>query len=475
MSGAFVSLRVTIPPAIQGAVASALGSFRIEESLRQMSAILLERLDSQPLKLLHGVSALLCAVAFAIDLLEISISTALSAVFSAPPHALSGSSLAWLLASVYIGAVVGAPLIGRIADRRGLQRTLTATLLFLGVASLLAAARPDPLWFGAFRLLSGIALGAYPPLMIAYLTAIAPVAYRGLMIFYVCGLAYLAPPLGVFLVRWLTPVRPLGIEGWRWPFILGGGAALIVGAAFAFLPECARCLLRMGRTEAAEQICRAYERSPRLALPAWIGSRASADRQAGPVAVGRPHALLIFIFLLYALQPWASIAFPLLTGPMLLKRGHSLSDTLLYIAIGTLGPVLATFFTGTFVDRIERRLALVLSYVFMLLATGMFFYSDQPVLLGAAVVAFSIGVAISMPVMTIYGAELFPTATRASATTIAWSGNRLSAVLVPLALFPLFHNHGAGAVGLEVTAALMVIIALVIFFGPRGAAGNAVL
>lgn len=437
-------------------------------------SVILERLDSQPLKLLHGVAALLCAVAFAIDLMEISISNALSAVFSAPPHALTTQGLSWLLASVYLGAVIGAPLVGRLADRQGLQRTLAGTLLLLGLASILAAARADPLWFGSFRLLSGVALGAFPPLMIAYLTAIAPASHRGLTLFSVCGFAYLAPPLGVFLIRSLTPLKPLGIEGWRWPFLLGGVAALLVGMAFVYLPESVRWLLRVQRTQDAERVCAAFERSRGLTVPAWMGSRKNAPGKGREGGAQPSRATFAFVFALYALQPWALNAFPLLTGPMLLKRGHSLSDALLYVAIATLGPVVATLISGLVIDRIERRVALVLCYVFMLLGLGVFFYSDSSVLVAGSVVAFSIGVAITMPVMTLYGAELFPNATRASATSWAWAGNRLAAVLVPLAMFPLFQELGSMAVGIEVAITLIAIIALVVFVGPPGAAGDVV-
>ena len=198
-----------------------------------MMSTTLERLDSLPLTVLHAFAALLCAVGFGIDLMEISVGNALSAVFSAPPYALSPRPLAWLLSSVYVGAVIGAPLLGWAADRSGLRRTLMVTLLWLGVTSSLAAAGSSPQWLTVFRFLSGVALGAYPPLMIAYLTAIAPPRYRGVVIFWVCGAAYLAPPVAIFLIRWLTPVQPFGIEGWRWPFALAGAGALVVGVAFS--------------------------------------------------------------------------------------------------------------------------------------------------------------------------------------------------------------------------------------------------
>jgi len=444
------------------------------------STSMVERLDSSPLKFVHGLAALLCALGFGIDLLEITVTNALSAVFSAPPHSLSATVLSWLLASVYIGAVIGAPLVGRVADRRGLRSALCGCLLWLGCTSLLAFTRSRPWEFGVFRFLSGIALGAYPPLMIAYLTAIAPAAYRGLMIFWVCSLAYLAPPFGIFIVSWLTPLHPFDIAGWRWPFAFGGLAALIASFGFMWLPESPRWLLMLGRTEAAEQICLSIERSRRLLLPILLSPRsrlhppASTARRDLPPGGEKIKGRLMFVVGLYFLQPWAMVAFPLLTGPMLLKRGFRLTDALLYIAWATFGPAVSTFFAGPVIDRLDRRVSLVLTCGFMLLAVSAFFYSDQPLLLTGAILAFTTGVAVYTPLMTTYGAELFPISKRASLTTLAWAGNRLAAVLVPLSVLPLFVAYGPLAVGWEVSAALLATGLLIAVYGPRASAGEAI-
>jgi len=431
-----------------------------------MSSIL-ERLDSSSLKVVHGFAALLCAVGFAVDLLEISVTNALSAVFSAPPRTLSPPVLSWLLASVYIGAVIGAPFVGRIADRKGLKAALCGALLWLGTMSLLAATQPNPLGFGVFRFLSGIALGAYPPLMIAYLTAMAPAGYRGLTIFWVCSLAYLAPPLGILMISWLTPLHPFGIEGWRWPFAVGGLAALVVGGAFIRLPESPRWLLTRGHRQAAERICLAIERSPALTLPALLKPRET--KTEGPTVPmdsaaangSKVKKTLTFVMVLYFLQPWSMAAFPLLTGPMLLKRGYRLTDALLYIALATFGPALSTFIAGPLIDRLKRPVSLMLTCAVMLLAVGAFFCTNTPVLLTGAILVFATGVAVYTPLMTTYGAELIPIARRASLTTLAWAGNRLAAVLVPLSVLPLFVAHGASAVGWEVTFALLASVLLV--------------
>jgi putative MFS transporter len=443
---------------------------------------------------------LLCAVGFGIDLMEISVGNALSAVFSAPPYVLSPRPLAWLLSSVYVGAVIGAPLLGWMADRRGVRRTLMVTLLWLGLTSSVAAANASPQWLTVFRFLSGVALGAYPPLMIAYLTSIAPPRYRGLVIFWVCGAGYLAPPAAVFAIRWLTPIHPLGIEGWRWPFAMAGVAALAVGVVFSRIPESARWLLAMGRGEAAEGVCIRFEGS----RPLW--NRASRDvarvaRRVGDSAdVGTPRVgsgdpsttgsvdagnsigggarsvkrQFAFIAALYFSAPWAMVAFPLLTGPILLTRGYNLTDTLLYIGLATFGPAVSTFTVGLLVDRIERRVSLSLCCALMLLAVGIFFTLDGPVVLTISVVSFSIGVGIFTAVMTMYGAELFPTSSRARATSSAWAGNRIASGLMPFVMLPLLRQAGSLFVAAVISLVLIGTMALIALWGPRGAAARAV-
>ena len=416
-----------------------------------------------------------CAVGFGLDLLEMSINNALSAVFSAPPYALSPKVLSWLLASAYIGAVAGAPLAGRIADRKGLQRTLTFVFLWMGTMSLLAALRPNTVWFGFFRLLSGIALGACPPLLIAYLTGIAPRRSRGLLIFWVCGLAYLMPPIGVLLIRSLTPLHPWGIEGWRWPFLLAGAAAAFVGFVFIWLPESPGWLSVNGHAGRAHAVSERFRRSSVLGLPArWFEEKpvtaplpdAASEKPTGRTAY-RP--VLIYVICLSFLQPWISISFQLLTGPMLLKRGYNLNEVLFFVALATFGPTIGTLFSGFVVDRTDRRISLIVAGALMALALGVFFGFDQRPLVAAAVIAFAIGGAIYTPIMTMYTAELFPTTTRASAASFAWSANRVAAVAVPIVMLPLLANVGAWMVAL-VASVCLGLAAILASLGPRGAA-----
>ena len=102
----------------------------------------------------------------------------LSAIFSVPPKSAAPSQLSLLLASVYVGAIIGAPAMGWLADRYGRRTLLIAALFFLAAMSGFAALSADVPWLTVFRFLAGLALGGFPPLVIAYLTDVLPPRQR---------------------------------------------------------------------------------------------------------------------------------------------------------------------------------------------------------------------------------------------------------------------------------------------------------
>jgi MFS family permease len=140
-----------------------------------------------------------------------------------------------------------------------------------------------------------------------------------------------------------------------------------------------------------------------------------------------------FIAVIYFLQPWDSLGFNLLTGPFLLQRGYSLSNTLMVVGLATFGPSISTFITGLYIDRIERTTALALCGALSL----------------AAVVVYGIAQGLYVPVMVTYGSEILPTRARASATSGAWAMNRTGSVLVPLSVIPAFHWGGGTGGGID--------------------------
>ena len=98
-----------------------------------------ERLDRLPVTRLHAVAMLTCGVGMTIDTLEMAFGGVLGTVFSAQSPAVPPGELGLLLAAVFLGAVIGAPLLGWWADRQGRRIALVGLMLWIALASLGAA------------------------------------------------------------------------------------------------------------------------------------------------------------------------------------------------------------------------------------------------------------------------------------------------------------------------------------------------
>ena len=428
------------------------------------------RMDRLPVTALHCFVVAVCAFGLSFDTLEIALGSILAAVFSAPPHIAPARQLSVLLGAIYAGAVISAPLMGWWADRHGRRRALTVLLLWMAATSLAAAATRDLPGLAWMRALSGLALGAYPPVMIAYLTDLMPPLRRGLMIFIASAIATLGPPVAIFLVRWLTPIQPLGVEAWRWGFICGGIGAGSVGMLTLALPESPRWLQLKGRATEARAALAVFDRS-RTMLQVRVDPP-SEPHHDGAVALLEDGAAASKrswpkVAALYFLSPWSTVAFPLLSGAVLAQMGFKLPDTLLYIGLSTFGPTIGTALAATGVDRIDRRAALMACAAAMLGCGTAFVATDSALWLVVAATAFNLFLSLYIPVLSVYSAELFPTGVRASSLAGAWALNRLGAAVAPLFLLPLLRNAGAPSMFAVIAAALLVGM-LVVALAPKG-------
>jgi putative MFS transporter len=442
-----------------------------------------ERLDGLPLTRLHIAILALCTLGLAADIGEVALSNTFSAIFLAPPYTASRGEVSLLLAAVFAGGAVGAPVFGWWADRFGRRATLQTALAVLFVSSFAVASSANIFWMTMFRFVSGLALGAYPPLTAAYLADLLPPLRRGFLMMLCAALAFLGAPAMIFLIRWLTPLAPLAIEGWRWALIAGAGIAATTAGLFYLVPESPRWLAALGRTDEAERSYRRLEAAAGLAASPFAPMRPSAGPALDPVKIGRikigisaiaetPRHVrrVLLLGALYALGPWATIGFPLLSAAVMVQKGFRIGDSLLFAGVSMFGPTLGIGMGAFFVDSIERRLALMLAAAAMI-AIGLGFAADQAltplIVLG---IGFNLASAVYSAVLSLYGAELFPTKLRAFATSASWGVGRVVSALVPLVLLPLLGAQGVTAMFGLIAAALLISILLILLAGPPGLA-----
>jgi putative MFS transporter len=431
-----------------------------------------QRLDRLPVTGLHIAIFALCAFGLFADIAEVALSNAFSGIFLAAPYHVSRSELSLLLASVFAGGAVGAPAFGWLADRYGRQIALQSALALLALSSLAVAASRDIATMTGFRFISGLALGGYPPLTAAYLSDLLPPPRRGMMMMLCAALAFLGAPAVILLIRWLTPMEPLGIEGWRWALIFGSGCSVITAVLFFLVPESPRWLASVGRAAPADQACRRFEAFAGLVSPpAGEFPPVMALQPSGfrALAIDRPSLRrTAFLGALYILGPWATIGFPLLSAAVMVQKGFHVADSLLFAGLTMFGPTLGIAAVSSFIDRIPRRLALGLCAGTMVVTGLAFALLTALTPLIVAGVAFNLASAVYSAVLSLYAAEILPTHLRASATAGVWGLGRVVSALVPIALLPLLGGYGALAMFTVISAALLASLTLIAVAGPPG-------
>ncbi|SHM30852.1 MFS transporter [Rhizobacter sp. OV335] len=425
------------------------------------------RLDRLPLTWLHGWLVLVCTLAMTVTISEMSLSGALSAIFSSGANKASSGELSALLSSVYVGAVMGAPLFGRLADRIGRRGVLIGVLLWIAATSLAAGFTHDILQLTVCRGLSGLALGVLPPLVVSLLADVLPPKQRGVMTFWCIGLSTVGPFCTLMFLRAMATSTWHGGESWRLTFGVLALLCVLTAGAAALLPESPRFLAVRGRIAAAVQALGRFERA--RVLP-WQGTTRRAMAAVAGLQQERPKHL---VYALFALSPWATSSFPILSGAILTQRGFALNDALMVVSLSMVGPMAGNFVSSMSLDRIDRRHGLAACSVVLALSGATFVSSDVSWQVLTAATVFGMATSIYLSTLNLYAAELFPTEGRSRRLASAWALNRIGAAVAPLLLVPLLHDQGAEAMFAVVACTIVAALGLT-YLSPRGRQRQAV-
>src|SRR6516162_1894539 len=170
--------------------------------------------------------------------------------FIVVPWKLSFGQSAIILLSSGIGAILGAAVWGRLADRIGRRAVFIGTVLNFSIATGILALTPDQGWIflTIFRFFVGFGVGGLYCVDLPLVQEFVPASRRG----FIGGLVTAFIPIGVMigsvLGAFLTPVI-----GWRGLFACGLVPALLCLLIRAWVPESPRWLVRMGRPEEARR------------------------------------------------------------------------------------------------------------------------------------------------------------------------------------------------------------------------------
>lgn len=414
------------------------------------------RLDALPWSRWHWKVVLALGTAWVLDGLEVTIVGSLGGVLMRADTLALDATQVGASASLYVGgAVIGALLFGRLADRLGRKRLFLLTLaIYMGAT--VATALSTGFWsFAACRLVTGLGIGGEYAAINSAIDELIPARVRGRVSLAINGSFWIGAALGALASLVLLDERVLGPElGWRAGFALGALLALAILVVRRHVPESPRWLLAHGRAAEAEAILRTIERSagvqpPATPPPVQAPRAAPALREVLHVLLVRYRARSAVVLALMVSQAFFYNAI-FFTYALVLTRFHGVADARvgLYILPFAAGNVLGPLLLGPLFDRVGRRRMIAFTYAgagVALLATGLGFVHEvldaRTQTLAWSGVFFLASAAASAAYLS--ASELFPLEMRALAISIFYAvGTGAGGFMAP-ALFGWLIDSGS--------------------------------
>lgn len=380
----------------------------------------------------------------------------------------------FMTAAVPLGALFGAVLAGRIADRYGRRRVLLAAAVVFFVGSLLAAAAQSVVELTLARLMLGVAIGVSGMVAPLYLSESADSRRRGMLV----ATYQLMITIGILVAYFVDYIL---IEvGWRAMFACGAVPALLLFVGSLVIPESPRWLALRGRIEEARAVLMRLRRGDTATVVAELASIDSVTHgqkaRFRDLFSRRIRPAALAAFGLYVFQQLSGINAVIYYAPSIFANTgfESHSATLLAtVGVGTVN-VLATIVALWLIDRLGRRplLFIGLSGTVVSLAAiaatvtwggpEWAFVSVIGLMVYIAAFAISLG-----PVPHVMMSEVFPLALRGRGMGLAsvanWGFNYVVVLLFPVALAGL----GIGAVMAAFGVVCLVGIVFTLRFVPE--------
>lgn len=331
------------------------------------------------------------------------------------------------------GPLLGALVLGMLADRFGRKKMLIISSLIFGIFTLMTMTITSIPTLALYRFLTGVGLGGAIPNALAYGCEFAPTHKRASF----TTLMYAGMPVGSipvgFLAAWLLPTHD-----WRFMYWLGGIPALVVAAlVLLFLPESLSFLVRQGTDKA--RIRKIISKiSPALGADKNTEFYSTEAKLPGvPVKhlfmEGRAFTtvsiwILFFLsfYLLWIMLAWAP--------GLLAKTGATVQQASYAYAMIGIGSFLATITVGRLVDRFDGFRVVAIMFVIAFVSLGTFGILAKSPFIIVAFSAFVVGLFINgansgcMAICTLS----YPVSVRGSGLGWAYAVGKCGSMLAPM-------------------------------------------
>jgi sugar porter (SP) family MFS transporter len=383
---------------------------------------------------------------------------------------IGNAELGFAVASALLGAAAGAMSAGRIADKIGRISVMKIAALFFLVSAFGTALAPNVEVVVLFRIVGGIGVGIASVIAPAYIAETSPPRIRGRL----GSLQQLAIVSGIFLSFVINyaiqsiaggpnEVLWLGLDAWRWMFLVMAVPAIVYGGLAFTIPESPRYLVASHKIPEARRVLnmllgeknleitltRIQETLEREDKPSWRDMKKPTGGIYGIVWVGLGLSIFqqfvgINVIFYYSNVLWQAV-------------GFSADESAIYTVITSVINVATTLIAIALIDKIGRKpllligsagMAVTLITMSIIFANATVNPDGSPSLPGASgvialVAANLFVVAFGMswgPVVWVLLGEMFPNRIRAAALGLAAAGQWAANWAITVS-FPGLRDH----------------------------------
>ncbi|HEY4073066.1 MAG TPA: MFS transporter [Herbaspirillum sp.] len=362
-----------------------------------------------------------------------------------------------LIASSYVGQLIGALLFGWLAERYGRIRSITGAIGIMSIMSIACALCGNFNVLFWCRFVQGIGIGGEMPVAAAYISELSKAQGRG-KYFLLYELLF---PIGLMFTgqigAWLVPTI-----GWEIMFWIGGISGSIITLFIYRLPESPRWLISKGRLPEADRIVQIIERSTdKRVAPSQTTQdaiKAAANHSANtPKRRQAWHELFSGFYRGRTLVVWLLWAATFFVAnslnnwlPTLYKTVYhlGLQDALRAASLTNVAQVLILLACAFCIDKVGRRNWAIASFIVGGALLSLLWYLGAGSVTNVIVLAtLSYGVIGSVAaVVYLYTPEIYPTRIRATGTGLATSWLRLASAVGPALVGMMVRDEGIASV-----------------------------
>ena len=379
-----------------------------------------------------------------------------TAVISGTTHSitqifgLSAGQLGFTVSAALCGTVIGSMCAGYLGQWLGGRDSLRILAACYLVSALGCAFAPN--WYALLssRFIGGLGIGGSSVIGPVYIAEVAPAAWRGRLV----GTFQINIVVGIlvaYLSNYLIGLQSLGTNEWRWQL----GVAAIPALLFLMLlignPPSARWLAMKNRISEARDVLRqlgSADPDAELAeIVASVRTTSAADTEAlFQRKYLRPIYLAIAIAMFNQLVGINAVLY-YLDDIFGMAGFDKVSGNLQAVAVGA-SNLIATFIAMSLIDRIGRKMLLLIGSVGMAICLGgaasIFFTQQHQSLLLFLIVGYVGFFGLSQgAVIWVYISEIFPNRVRAKGQSLGSSTHWIMNAIVS-GVFPVLATRSAG-------------------------------